>query len=123
MAILVIAIGGAIGSVLRYLLGALVQRASGSGFPIGTLAVNVTGSFLIGLLAQHFMNTQAHPLIRAALITGLCGGYTTFSAFSLETVALAEGGEMGKAAAYLVLSVMLSIAATFAGMAAVRATT
>jgi CrcB protein len=123
MAILVIAIGGAIGSVLRYVLGGFFQRSSASGFPVGTLLVNVTGSFLIGALAQHFMNTQTHPLTRAALITGLCGGYTTFSAFSLETVALIEGGEIGKAAAYLVLSVMLSVAAAFAGMAAVRATT
>jgi CrcB protein len=123
MAILLIAIGGGVGSVLRYLLGGLVQRGSATGFPAGTLMVNITGSFLIGLLSQHFMNTQIHPLARAALITGLCGGYTTFSAFSLETVGLIEGGEMGKAAAYVVLSVVVSIAATFAGMAALRATT
>jgi len=123
MAILLIALGGAAGSVLRYLLGGLVQRSSGGGFPVGTLVVNITGSFLIGVLSQHYINTQTHPLARAALITGLCGGYTTFSAFSLEAVGLIEGGEMGKAAAYVVLSVVISIAATFAGMAAVRATT
>ena len=123
MAILLIAIGGGIGSVLRYLIGGFAQRAASVGFPAGTLVVNVTGSFLIGALSQHFMNTQTHPLARAALITGLCGGYTTFSAFSLETVGLVEGGEVGRAAAYVVLSVALSIAATFAGMAAIRATT
>lgn len=122
MAILLIAIGGGIGSVLRYLIGGIAQRAGGIGFPVGTLVVNITGSFLIGALSQHFMNTQTHPLLRAALITGLCGGYTTFSAFSLETVGLVEGGEVGRAAAYVVLSVTLSIAATFAGMAAIRAT-
>jgi CrcB protein len=121
--ILLIALGGGVGSVLRYLAGGFVQRSSGAAFPVGTLVVNVTGSFLIGLIAQHFMNTQTHPLARAALVTGLCGGYTTFSAFSLETVGLVEGGEIAKAAAYVVLSVVVSIAATFAGMAAVRATT
>ena len=85
--------------------------------------VNVTGCFLIGILARHYMNIQAHPHMRALLITGLCGGYTTFSAFSLETVGLLEGGEYQKAAAYVALSLALSIAATFAGFAAARATT
>jgi fluoride exporter len=117
-----IALGGAAGSVLRYLAGGTVQRMGGVGFPVGTLVVNVTGCLLIGALSQHFMNTQAHPYMRAALITGFCGGYTTFSAFSLETVGLIEGGAYGKAAAYIVLSLALSILATFAGMAAVRAT-
>jgi fluoride exporter len=117
-----IALGGAAGSVLRYLAGGTVQRMGGVGFPVGTLVVNVTGCLLIGALSQHFMNTQTHPYMRAALITGFCGGYTTFSAFSLETVGLIEGGAYGKAAAYIVLSLALSILATFAGMAAVRAT-
>lgn len=117
-----IALGGAAGSVLRYLAGGTVQRMGGLGFPVGTLVVNVTGCLLIGALSQHFMNTQTHPYMRAALITGFCGGYTTFSAFSLETVGLVEGGAYGKAAAYIVLSLALSILATFAGMAAVRAT-
>ena len=123
MTILFIAIGGGLGSVLRYLLGGMAQRSAGIGFPVGTLVVNVTGSLLIGALSQHFMNVQTHPLARAALITGLCGGYTTFSAFSLETAGLIEGGEMTRAAAYVVLSVFLSLAATFAGMAVVKATT
>lgn len=117
-----IAFGGATGSVLRYLAGGSVQRMGGAAFPLGTLAVNITGCFLIGALSQHFMNTQTHPHLRGALITGFCGGYTTFSAFSLETVGLIEGGEYGKAAAYIVLSVTVSILATFAGMAAARAT-
>jgi len=118
-----IALGGAAGSVLRYLVGGAAQRMSGSAFPIGTFLVNVTGCFLIGILAQHYMNTQTHPHMRALLITGLCGGYTTFSAFSLETVGLLQGGEYQKAAAYIVLSLALSVMATFAGIAAVRATT
>ncbi len=116
-----IALGGAAGSVLRYLVGGLVQRSAAVAFPAGTLAVNVVGGFIIGVLAQHYMNEQTSPQMRAALITGFCGGFTTFSAFSLEAVGLIRGGEYGKAAAYVVLSVTLSILATFSGMAAARA--
>jgi CrcB protein len=118
-----IGLGGAAGSVLRYLIGGAAQRMSGAAFPVGTLFVNVTGGFLIGVFAQHYMNAQAHPHARALLITGLCGGYTTFSAFSLETVGLIQGGEYQKAAAYSLLSLILSVLATFAGFAAMRATT
>lgn len=117
-----IALGGATGSVVRYLLSGVVQRASAMPFPLGTLAVNVTGCFIIGALSQHYMNVETSPQVRAALITGFCGGYTTFSAFSLETVGLLEGGEYGKAAAYMLLSVTVSIAATFAGMSVTRVT-
>jgi CrcB protein len=116
-----IALGGAAGSVLRYLAGGLVQRSAGVAFPVGTLAVNVIGGFIIGVLAQHYMNQQTSPQMRTALITGFCGGFTTFSAFSLESVGLIRGGEYGKVAAYVVLSVSLSILATISGMAAVRA--
>lgn len=116
-----IALGGAAGSVLRYLLGGLVQRSAAVGFPAGTLAVNVVGGFIIGVLAQHYMNEQTSPQMRAALITGFCGGFTTFSAFSLEAVGLIRGGEYEKTAAYVVLSVTLSILATFSGMAAASA--
>jgi CrcB protein len=100
--------------------GAFVQRSSGLPFPAGTLAVNVVGGFVMGVLAQHYMNMQTSPQMRAALMTGFCGGFTTFSAFSLETVGLLRGGEYGKAAAYVVLSVMLSVLATISGMAAVK---
>ena len=116
-----IGLGGAIGSILRYVFGAFVQRSSGLSFPAGTLAVNVVGGFVMGMLAQHYMNMQTSPQMKAALMTGFCGGCTTFSAFSLETVGLLRGGEYGKAAAYLVLSVTLSVLATISGMAAVKA--
>jgi CrcB protein len=116
-----IGIGGAAGSILRYLFGSLVQRSTGVGFPVGTLAVNVIGCFIMGVLAQYYMNSQTSQQIRAALMTGFCGGFTTFSAFSLETVGLIRGGEYGRSAAYVVLSVTLSILATISGMAAVRA--
>lgn len=114
-----IAVGGAAGSVLRYAVGGVAQRAGGAAFPLGTLVVNMTGCFLIGVLVQHYMNTQTQPEMRAMLVTGFCGGYTTFSAFSIETVGLIQGGEYQKAALYTVTSLLLSLAATFAGIAAV----
>lgn len=116
-----IGLGGAVGSILRYVFGAFVQRSFGLPFPTGTLAVNVVGAFVMGVLAQHYMNMQTSPQMRAALMTGFCGGFTTFSAFSLETVGLIRGGEYGEAAAYVVLSVLLSVLATISGMAAVKA--
>ncbi|MGK2962999.1 MAG: fluoride efflux transporter FluC, partial [Gemmatimonadaceae bacterium] len=104
-------------------LGGVVQRASAAAFPVGTLAVNVIGCFLIGVLVQHYMHVQTSPVMRAALITGFCGGFTTFSAFGIETAGLIEGGAYGKAAAYIVMSISLSILATFGGMAASKAVT
>ena len=113
-----IALGGAVGSVARYLLGGVVQRAAGMAFPIGTLAVNVSGSFIAGFLLRYFMNVQTHPSLRAALIVGFCGGFTTFSAFTTETLGLFEGGEYARAALYVAASVALSLMAVFAGFAA-----
>lgn len=113
-----IALGGAVGSVTRYLLGGMVQRAAGLAFPIGTLTVNVTGSFVAGFLLRYFMNVQTHSTLRAALIVGFCGGFTTFSAFTTETLGLFEGGEYPRAALYVAASVALSLMAVFAGFAA-----
>ena len=112
-----IALGGAVGSVTRYLLGGVVQRTAGLAFPVGTLTVNVTGSFIAGFLLRYFMNVQTHPLLRGALIVGFCGGFTTFSAFTTETLGLAEGGEYWRAGTYVLASVALSLAAVFAGFA------
>jgi CrcB protein len=113
-----IALGGALGSVARYLLGGVVQRAAGMAFPIGTLAINVSGSFLAGFLLRYFMNVQTHPFMRGALIVGFCGGFTTFSAFTTETLGLFEGGEYARAAVYVAASVALSLMAVLAGFAA-----
>jgi CrcB protein len=121
MTLILIAVGGAAGSVLRYLLGGAVQHLSPRGFPTGTLSVNVLGCLLIGILARLFLNVQTAASMRALLIVGFCGGFTTFSAFSHETVALVEGGEYTRAAAYVFLSTALCLGATFAGMGAVRA--
>lgn len=121
MTLILIAVGGATGSVLRYLVGSAVQHLSPRGFPIGTLSVNVLGCLLIGILARLFLNMQTAASMRAFLIVGFCGGFTTFSAFSHETVALLEGGEYARAAAYIFLTTVLCLGATFAGMGAVRA--
>ena len=107
--------GGAIGSVLRYLLGRLVQGGGHAGFPIGTLVVNVVGCVLVGALSRYFLNADVHPVLRTALIVGFCGGFTTFSAFSLETVGLLSGGAVGRAFLYLASSVVLCLAGTAIG--------
>ena len=120
MIYLLIALGGAAGSLLRYLVGGAVQRTTASGFPIGTMFVNVSGCFLIGILVRQFLNMQISPELRALLIVGFCGGFTTFSTFSAETLGLIEGGEYGRAASYIILSVVLCLAATFMGMTVMR---
>jgi CrcB protein len=120
MILLLIALGGAAGSVLRYLIGGRVQHFAPHGFPLGTLFVNVVGCFLIGILIRQFMNIQTRNYLRALLVVGFCGGFTTFSAFSMETVGLIEGGEYSRAIAYITLSIALCLTATLAGMSAVR---
>ena len=118
--LLAIALGGAVGSVARYLLGTLMQRAS-EGFPWGTLVVNVTGSLLLGFLARYLLDPTVSAELRAGLTVGLCGGYTTFSTFSLETMTLLQRGAYGRAASYVSASVALSLLATFVGFAMARA--
>jgi CrcB protein len=110
--------GGAVGSLLRYMAGiAIVSRWSGR-FPIATLLINVTGSFAIGVLAT-LLADAANPLWRPLLITGLLGGYTTFSSFEWETFAAARGGDSAIAGLYLVGSVVLGFLACWLGVALV----
>jgi CrcB protein len=116
-----IAAGSAIGGVSRYLLGGWLQRQTGGTFPIGTLVINITGSFLLGLILRYAVETPTlTPEARAFLTIGFCGGYTTFSTFSYETVALMEDGQWPRAALYVALSVSLSVLAAFLGFAAAR---
>ena len=116
-----IAVGSAIGGVSRYLVGGLSQQLAGSTFPIGTLLINVTGSFLLGFILRYGVETTTlTPEVRAFLTVGVCGGYTTFSTFSYETVALAEDGQWARAALYVALSVGLSLVAAFLGIVAAR---
>jgi fluoride exporter len=115
------ALGGALGSVARYVLGFYAGAAFGTAFPWGTLVINVTGSFLIGVLAELFaLRWQVSPELRIFLIVGICGGYTTFSAFSLEVMTLIDRGAAAQAAAYIVGSVVISLAALYAGLFLVR---
>lgn len=119
MLLLYIALGSAIGGVSRYLLGGLIQRWAGGTFPLHTLIINVTGSLLLGFLYRYGADSNVMSQeVRAMLTVGLCGGYTTFSAFSLETVRLLDGGESGKAMAYVLLSVVISVGAVLLGGAA-----
>lgn len=115
-----VAAGGAVGSVARYVLGALVQRA-GPGFPYGTLAVNVSGSFLLGALITLLVARAASPELRLLLTIGFCGGYTTFSTFAYESALMLQDGRLVRLAFYVTLSVVLTLAAMFAGFAAARA--
>lgn len=121
MILFLIALGGAIGSLLRYLIGGAVQRSTASGFPLGTMFVNVTGCFLIGVFVRYLLNMQTSAELRALLVVGFCGGFTTFSTFTFESAGLIEGGEYARAGIYIVGSVLLCITATFAGMAALSA--
>jgi CrcB protein len=119
--LLYVALGSAIGGVSRYLLGGLVQRMLDTTFPAGTLLVNVTGSFLLGAIIRYALETPSlTPEVRAFLTIGVCGGYTTFSTFSYETMALLEDGEWARAGIYITASVILSLIATFTGFALAR---
>jgi CrcB protein len=116
-----IALGSAVGGVLRHLVGGLAGRVAGPAFPYGTLLVNVTGCFLIGLVYRYGADSAVlSPEVRALLAIGFCGGYTTFSTFSYETIRLLEDGQLARAGTYVALSVVLSLAAALAGVAAGR---
>jgi CrcB protein len=116
-----VALGGAIGSVARLAVGTAIQQRVGLGFPLGTLIVNITGSLLLGFLVRVALDTPAvTPAMRAFLTTGVCGGYTTFSTFSYDTAVLIDERAYGRAAAYILASVTLALAGTFAGFAVAR---
>jgi CrcB protein len=110
-----VAMGGAVGSVLRYLV-TLFMTPAGATFPLATLLVNVTGSFLLGFLSRLFDAPDSNQLVRLALTTGLCGGFTTFSTFSAETLLLLQQGRTGRAVAYIALSLTLGLGAAALGM-------
>ena len=118
---LAIALGGAVGALSRHYMAAAVSRAFGLGFPYGTLTVNVVGCFLMGLLVEALaLRFSITPEARGFLAVGLLGGFTTFSAFSLEVALLYERGQPLLAALYVVASVVLSVAALFGGLAVGR---
>ena len=115
-----VALGGAIGATLRYGVGLGVVRLAGTGFPLAIITVNVIGSFLMGVFVV-FAAQRGLTHLSPFVMTGVLGGFTTFSAFSLETVTLWERGEVGAALAYVAISVVVSIAALAFGVWIARA--
>ena len=117
-----VALGGALGSVIRYLVAGAVQPSWWPGFPFGIFVVNITGGLVMGLItAMAALKLNLSAEMRAFLTTGILGGYTTFSTFSLDSAMLIERGAYSQAAAYVAGSTVLSILALFAGLWLVRA--
>ncbi|KUO66770.1 MAG: camphor resistance protein CrcB [Lutibacter sp. BRH_c52] len=113
--LLLIGTGSFIGGVLRYALSQFIQTKFLSAFPFGTLAVNIIGCFAIGIVFALSEKTNMSPEMRLFLATGICGGFTTFSAFSNETLSLMRDGQLLYASAYISSSVLFGIFATFLG--------
>ncbi len=117
-----VAMGGALGALGRYFVVSQVGHWFGSGFPLGTLTVNIVGSFAMGLLIESMALVWSTSLeMRGFLAVGLLGAFTTFSTFSMEVVLLSQRGEMAQAAVYVVLSCGLCIGGLFAGLQLARA--
>ena len=117
-----VAIGGALGACARYGVAQIMLRQLGPGYPYGTLFVNIAGSFLMGILIELIaLRWSPSPEIRVLLVTGFLGGFTTFSAFSLDVALMVEKGETLSAAGYVLMSVFLSVAGLFAGLHLMRA--
>jgi fluoride exporter len=114
---LLVMLGGGAGSLARYLAGTLIAHRFGALFPLGTLVVNVTGSFLIGLLMTLLTERFPHPNWRFLLVIGFLGGYTTFSSFEWETFSAVRGGGIWIGLANVVGSVTLGYAAVWLGAA------
>ncbi len=113
--LLLIFVGGGLGSVLRYLVGQGFQKYNFN-FPIGTLLINIVGSLLIGLLLGYFHKHSGDTQnLKALFVIGFCGGFTTFSAFSNESLALIQQNQIWNALLYIVGSIVLGILATFIG--------
>ena len=113
-----VAAGGALGSMARFWLTGAMTALTGPRFPWGTLLINVVGSFVIGLVGGLTLTSARigmHPDIRIFLMTGICGGFTTFSAFSLQTLELMQNGDVGPVLGYAVCSVVLCVFATYCG--------
>lgn len=115
-----IAGGGAVGSVLRFSLTVAVQRLSGALFPFGTMLVNVTGCVAIGFLSERLEASGVAPHVRLGLLVGLLGGFTTYSTFSLETLRLAEDGELGRALVNAGATLVLCLTGCWLGLRLAR---
>jgi len=121
MGFLIVFLGGGFGAALRHGINLVSARLLGTAFPYNTFIINITGSIVMGLIVAYFaFKGDASQHWRLFLTTGILGGYTTFSAFSLDTALLYERGDLGLALIYVVGSVALSIGGLFAGLALVR---
>jgi fluoride exporter len=115
-----LALGSALGGLARYLISGAVQRPDAT-FPTGTLLVNIVGSFILGALARYAAMTPTFsPELRLFIGAGFCGGFTTFSTFSVETIELLQGGAFARAGLYVAASVFAGLAAALFGMAVMR---
>jgi CrcB protein len=122
MGYLIVFVGAGIGGAMRHGVNSIAALLLGTGFPFGTLAVNVVGSLAMGLIVEYLaLMGEVSQHWRLFLATGVLGGFTTFSAFSLDAAVLYERGQLALAAAYVLISVGVSIAALFAGLFVVRA--
>lgn len=121
MGFLIVFLGGGLGSALRYGVGVLATRLLGVGFPVGTLFINVLGSFAMGAVVKYFaLHGQLPESMRLLLTTGIIGGFTTFSTFSLEAVLLYQRGEPGLAVLYVAASVLLGLGALILAMVLIK---
>lgn len=119
--LLFVALGGAIGASGRYMVGSLVSHLPHGGFPLGTFTVNAVGSFALGVLAALMaMTWSPSPELRAFLVVGVLGGFTTFSAFSLDVILLVERGRAALALGYVAASLIVAIGGLFAGLRLTR---
>ena len=121
-----VGIGGALGSITRFWLSGLIAQRFGESFPVGTLVINITGSLVIGILAAMGMpegRIYLQPGVREFLMIGLCGGYTTFSSFSLQTLNLANDGEWLYAGLNVIFSVVLCLIAVWLGFVSTQSLT
>jgi fluoride exporter len=122
MGFLIVFFGGGLGAALRHGINIISARAFGTDFPYGTLIINVLGSLAMGLIVEYFaLKTGLPQRMRLFLTTGILGGFTTFSTFSLEAALLYERGAIMGSAIYVIASVVLAIAGLFAGLMIVRA--
>ncbi len=117
---LLVGLGGAIGSVLRYLFGIWLSKYGSNDFPWSTFTINIIGSFVMGLLLGYFSQNNSQPELKLLLVTGLCGGFTTFSAFTAENINLMQSAQWGLAFMYIISSIVFGLAAVFIGLIITR---
>jgi fluoride exporter len=119
--ILLVGSGGAAGSIVRFLINRAMAAQGAIAFPISTFVINLTGCFLIGVFSGIFLGDDAGNIQwKLLLVTGFCGGYTTFSAYSAENLRLLQSGQISTAVAYILLSTVIGIAAVWLGIKLIK---